>query len=243
MNHFLIIIPSYNEEQNLGKVLEGLLSMGLPADILVVDDGSADQTAEIAARYPVTVVSHPYNLGYGAALQTGFMYARERNYRYVVQFDADGQHNPQDLPAIMNELMQEDVEIVMGSRFMENSSDYQLGALKKLGIKFFRGLIYSLTGTKISDPTSGLRGVSEKVYRYYAGWDCFPADYPDADILIQMILRRYRIREIPAHMRIREAGISMHAGIKPLFYMMKISLCILIVLLRHTLSKRVSNYE
>jgi glycosyltransferase involved in cell wall biosynthesis len=240
MNQFLIIIPGYNEEENIAKVLQGILAQGLAADILVVNDGSLDQTAWIASQYPVTVVSHPYNLGYGAALQTGYKYATAKGYSFVLQFDGDGQHDPSNLKLLMNELEKGNVDIVIGSRYLEGGTSFKTGAAKQVGVQFFRRLIKVTTGQKVSDPTSGLRGISAKVFAYYAVRDRFPADFPDADILIQQILRKYRIREIPAHMRIREAGVSMHAGLKPLLYMMKISLAIFIVLLHHKLTKRVS---
>ncbi|HEU4962869.1 MAG TPA: glycosyltransferase family 2 protein [Bacilli bacterium] len=237
MNPYLVIIPAYNESNNIGSVLEGLLGLHLPLDILVVNDGSMDNTAEAASRYPVKVLSHPFNMGYGAALQTGFIYARDLGYEYVFQFDSDGQHNPQDIPVLMRELQTSGADIVMGSRFLEGSSPFALGAAKRLGMRYFRWLIHRLTRVKVSDPTSGLRGLSRPVFEYYAGRDRFPADFPDADILIQMILRQYRIAEIPAHMRQREEGVSMHAGIKPFFYMIKISLAIFLVLLGHKLNK------
>jgi glycosyltransferase involved in cell wall biosynthesis len=238
MNPYLIIIPSYNEEQALGGVLEELLRAQLPVDILVVNDGSSDRTVEVAARYPVTVLSHPYNLGYGAALQTGYLYAVSRKYPYVFQFDADGQHSPQDLPAMIRVLEEGEADIVMGSRFLPGSAEYHVDPLKRLAIRYFRWLIKRLTGVYVSDPTSGLRGISRRVFEYYAGRDRFPADFPDADILIQMILRKYRIREVPAHMRYRTAGVSMHVGIKPFLYLIKMTLSILLVLIRNRLSKR-----
>jgi glycosyltransferase involved in cell wall biosynthesis len=240
---FLVIIPAFNEEQNLGAVLQGLLGIGIAADILVVNDGSLDNTAEVAARYPVTVISHPYNLGYGAALQTGYKYAVEKGYDYVLQFDADGQHSPTDLLLIMAELEKGDADILMGSRYLEGGTAFKSGAMKKLAVRFFRGLIRLFTGVKITDPTTGLRGLSKNVFQYYSVRDRFPADFPDADILIQMILRKYRIREVPAHMRIREAGESMHAGLKPILYMMKIMLAIFVVLLQYKMMKRVSYRE
>lgn len=244
MNHqFLVIIPAFNEEENLGGVLEGLLAQELPAHILVVDDGSLDRTAAVAARYPVKVISHPYNLGYGAALQTGYKYAVEKEYEYVLQFDADGQHNPEDLHRIIAELRKGDADILMGSRYLEGSTTFRSGPMKKMAVQYFRWLIRILTGVRVSDPTTGLRGISKRVFHYYAVRDRFPADFPDADILIQMILRKYRIREVPAHMRIREAGVSMHAGLKPLLYMMKIMLAIFVVMLQYKMMKRVSYRE
>jgi hypothetical protein len=231
MHRFLIVIPSYNEEKNIARVLEELLQLRLDADILVVNDGSADRTAGIARQYPVNIVSHPCNLGYGAALQTGYKYAVKIGYEYVLQFDADGQHNPLDLIDIMNEMDRGDVDIVMGSRYIERQV-YSAGAVKMTAVLFFRWLIYMLTKVKIADPTSGLRGITRRVFQYYAGRGRFPADFPDADMLIHMILRNYRIREIPAHMRERQAGLSMHAGLKPIFYIVKMTICILLVIIR-----------
>lgn len=237
---FLIIIPAFNEEENIGNVLSGLLDVGLAAEILVVNDGSRDRTEEVARRYPVTVITHPVNLGYGAALQTGYKYATEKGYPYILQFDSDGQHNPNDLSRIMYELQKGDADIVMGSRFLEESSGFDTGFVKGAGIRFFRLLIQKLTGTRITDPTSGLRGVSSSVFNFYSIRDRFPADFPDADILIQQLLMKYRVKEVPAHMRQREAGVSMHAGLKPVIYVLQIMLSISIVIISHKLTKKVS---
>lgn len=239
-HQFLIIIPAFNEEENLGGVLAGLLETGLAADILVVNDGSRDRTEEVAMHYPVTVITHPVNLGYGAALQTGYKYATEKGYPYILQFDSDGQHNPNDLSQIMYELQKGDVDIVMGSRFLEESGGFDTGFVKGAGIRFFRILIRKLTGTRITDPTSGLRGVSSSVFNFYSIRDRFPADFPDADILIQQLLMKYRVKEVKAHMRQREAGISMHAGLKPVIYMLQIMLSICVVMISHKLTKKVS---
>lgn len=239
-HQFLIIIPAFNEEENLGGVLAGLLETGLAADILVVNDGSRDRTEEVAMHYPVTVITHPVNLGYGAALQTGYKYATEKGYPYILQFDSDGQHNPNDLSQIMYELQKGDVDIVMGSRFLEESGGFDTGFVKGAGIRFFRILIRKLTGTRITDPTSGLRGVSSSVFNFYSIRDRFPADFPDADILIQQLLMKYRVKEVQAHMRQREAGVSMHAGLKPVIYMLQIMLSICVVMISHKLTKKVS---
>lgn len=237
---FLIVIPSFNEEQNIGKVLKELLSENLPADILVVNDGSKDETEAEAMKYGVEVVSHPCNLGYGAALQTGYKYAAARGYDNLIQFDADGQHDPGDLSSIMELLMKGEADIVMGSRFMSSGEKYATGIVKGFGIRFFRLLIQRLTGQSISDPTSGLRGVSRRVFSYYSGKERFPADFPDADILIHQILMDFQVKEVPARMRQREAGISMHAGLKPILYMMQIMLGILVVVIRHKRTKKVA---
>ncbi|MFB9325192.1 glycosyltransferase family 2 protein [Paenibacillus aurantiacus] len=242
-NRFLIVIPAFNEEANIGRVLEELLAAKLAIDILVVNDGSRDRTEERARRYAeVVVLSHPCNLGYGAALQTGYKYAMKFGYPFIIQFDSDGQHNPQDLPLIMAELERGGTDIVMGSRFVRKDGTFETGVIKGAGIRFFRMLIRQLTGKRISDPTSGLRGVSSRVFSYYSVRDRFPADFPDADILIQQILMKFSIKEVPARMKQREAGVSMHAGIKPVIYMCQILLSILIVLIRHKMTREEAAY-
>lgn len=243
MNPFLIIIPAYNEGKNIGRVIEGLLGLRLRADILIINDGSVDETLEIALSYPVSVVSHPYNMGYGTALQTGFKYASRHQYSYLIQFDADGQHDPRDVLQIIEELQRGGADIVLGSRYLGISGEIRVGPLKKLAVLFFRWIIFRITGVQISDPTSGLRGISHLVFNYYALRNRFPADFPDADVLIHMILRDFRVREIPVHMRNRMAGESMHSGLKPLFYFVKILLSISIVVMRHKLKKLVTIHE
>ncbi|TVY07711.1 glycosyltransferase family 2 protein [Paenibacillus cremeus] len=239
MKRFLVVIPSYNEELNLPGVLRELLGLRLETDVLVVNDGSKDRTAAVASEFPVHVVSHPCNLGYGAALQTGFKYAVKQGYDYVLTLDADGQHNALDLIMIIKEIERGEADIVIGSRYIE-ALGYTSGPVKRLAVVFFRGLIRLFTKAKISDPTSGQRGFKRHVFQYYAGSGRFPQDFPDVDVLIHMLLRKYRIKEISATMRERKQGVSMHSGLKPIFYMIKMMLCIVLVLIR---SKRESYKE
>ncbi|WP_309120789.1 glycosyltransferase family 2 protein [Paenibacillus sp.] len=233
----LILIPAYNEELNIAGVLQELLAMRLDADILVVNDGSTDRTKEVASAFPVTVLSHPCNLGYGAALQTGFRYAQRRGYAYCLQFDADGQHDALDVPGMIEAVRRDDADIVIGSRFLDRESGMKMGAMKTIAIAFFRGLIYRTTGKKISDPTSGFKGISHALFSQYAKQQEFPSDFPDADILIRTLLQQFQIKEIPVRMRPRELGVSMHSGLKPVMYMLKVLLSVLIVLLNDKLSR------
>lgn len=237
MTDFLIVIPAYNEAKSINRVLKGIKKQGIDADTLVVNDGSIDQTAVEVKKHRVFLISHPTNLGYGAALQTGFKFAYAHGYRFVIQFDADDQHNPGDLRVIMEEMLKGESDVVIGSRYL-GDKNYDPGLLKTVAVTLFQKLIRLLTGVKISDPTSGLRGLSAKVFGYYSVRNRFPADFPDADILIQMILNQYRIREVPIHSRARLEGVSMHAGIKPVFYLFKILLSILTVILRDRITKR-----
>jgi glycosyltransferase involved in cell wall biosynthesis len=227
----LIIIPAYNEENNIGAVLEELVSKSLNADIVVINDGSLDHTEEVIRQYPVYFISHPCNLGYGAALQSGYKFAHKKGYLYVVQFDADGQHATEDLIRLIEEMRRGTDDVVIGSRFLGNPG-FNPGLMKRIAITVFNTLIYGLTKTKVTDPTSGLRGLSNKVFGYYAVRNRFPSDFPDADIIIHMLLHSFRVREFPIGARERTQGVSMHSGIKPAIYFLKVLLSILAVLVQ-----------
>lgn len=231
MRDTLLIIPAHNEELNISKVLNELYSYNLDLDILVVNDGSTDKTRVILENQRVKSISLPYNLGYGGAVQTGFKYAVMKGYRYIIQFDGDGQHDSGDIPLILSKLKESGADIVIGSRFLGRGS-FRTGLFKKLAIQLFRLIIKTFTGVKITDPSSGLQGLSKRAFTHYADMGHYPNDYPDADILIHMILSKYRIIEIPANIRARNGGKSMHSGVKPVFYILKMLVSILIVLLR-----------
>lgn len=231
MNSCLIIIPAFNEEQNIGKVITEIKGLELAVDILIVNDGSSDCTKEVVCSAKTELLNLPYNLGYGGALQTGFKYAVRKGYPYVITFDADGQHDPRDIPVILQLLQRYKSDIVIGSRFL-GRGNFHTGILKKTAILIFRSIIRLSTGTSITDPSSGLQGLSRRVYTYYATMGNYPVDYPDADILIQMLLNKYNVLEFPANIRARNFGSSMHQGLRPLFYFAKMLVSILVVLLR-----------
>lgn len=234
----LVIIPAYNEEHNIGKVLKDIEDTIADVDILVVNDGSSDKTGNIVRALGIDVISLPYNLGYGGALQTGFKYAVLNSYKYVIQFDADGQHDPEDITKIQSELRKGTADIVIGSRFLGGGS-LKTGFVKRVAISLFRFLIRYYTGQRITDPTSGLKGLTRRTFSHYAIMGNYPDDFPDADILIQMIRSKYRVQEVPADMYIRDSGRSMHSGLRPIYYLIKILLCIVIVLLREKTLKEV----
>lgn len=234
----LIIIPAYNEEKNIGKVLEKINNLILDMDVLVVNDGSRDNTRRVVLESGGYVISHPFNQGYGAALQTGFKYAKEKNYDYVIQFDADGQHSPEELYYMKEEICEGIADIINGSRFLGRTAQ-NLGALKKMVINMLRFIIRITTGTKISDPTCGFKALSKRTFEYYSAMGNFPPDYPDADVLIQMLKLGYKVKEIPINVQEREAGKSMHSGIKPAIYLAKMLLSIIVILLRNIFDKGV----
>ncbi len=231
MNDTLIIMPAYNEEKNIRDVLAQIKSFNLPADVVVINDGSADSTREAAEAEGVTVITHPFNLGYGAALQTGFKYAVEKGYENIIQFDSDGQHDPAHLSVITGLLKEDAADFVIGSRFLGQTM-MKIGILKKLAIVLFRMIIYRLTKVRVSDPTSGFKGMKRHVFAGFSSIYSFPSDFPDTNILVHVLKRGYKIKEFPTNIRERKEGKGMHSGLKPIFYMIKMMLSIFIVVLR-----------
>ncbi|MDP4162812.1 MAG: glycosyltransferase family 2 protein [Bacillota bacterium] len=239
MKTHLIMIPAHNEEGNIATVLEDVLSLDLGTDILVINDGSSDQTENIVKSYPVFLVTHPVNLGYAATLQTGFKFAYNKGYQYVIQLDGDGQHDVQYIHELMYALSNEQTDIVLGSRFLQRSQ-MNISWAKLAVIKFFRAMIMRMTGKKVTDPTSGFRGYKVSVFHNFVKPNFFPNEYPDSNLIIELLLQKYRLVEVPVNMKDRMHGVSMHAGFKSFIYMFHVMLSIVTVMLRHTLRKRVS---
>lgn len=240
MKEVLLLIPAYNEEESIGPLLEKLKEAKITefADVLVVNDASGDKTSWVARRYDVTVISHVFNLGYGSALQLGYKYAVRRGYSYVVQIDADGQHDVSNVRRLYDRLRTRDADgrypdIVIGSRFCEGSKSFPISSVKKLAIKLFRWMIHWVSGKTILDPTSGLQGLNCRAFLYYSMFQNFNFAYPDANMIIQMMMLGFRVEEIPSVMHEREAGVSMHSGIlKPLIYMMIMPLSVFSIYFR-----------
>ncbi len=236
----LIIIPAYNEEKCIGQVLDRLEAPEIAeiADVLIMDDASKDGTKYIAKSRNHAVVSHVFNLGYGSGLQVGYKYAARRGYKYVIQMDSDGQHDPSNVLRIYEELKREDEkgntpDIVLGSRFVPGAISFPVPITKKIAFVLFRFLIKLGSGIKVMDPTTGLQGLSRRTFVYYAGFSHFDDKYPDANMLMQMAMLGYRVEEIPAVMYARTDGVSMHSGIiKPFKYMFRMMFSIIAVWLR-----------
>ena len=235
----LIIIPAYNEGENIGRVLNQLesLEMSREADILVINDASTDSTNWIVKEMQYPMISQVFNMGYGSALQTGYKYAVRRGYKYVIQMDGDGQHDVCNIPVIYQKLKEEDEDgrcpdIVLGARFRKDSADFPVSWPKKVAYVMFRFLIRLFTGEKLSDPTTGLQGLSRKAFLYYSKFNHFDDKYPDANMLILMLLIRFKVVEVPAVMHTRTAGVSMHSGLKPFWYMLRVMYSMLIIVFR-----------
>lgn len=230
MSRKLLVIPAWNEARSIAAVVASCREKAAGFDVLVVDDGSSDATAVLARKAGATVVSHPFNIRYGAALQTGYLYALRNGYDLVVQLDADGQHDAADVEALAAPILDGQADIVVGSRFHAGSS-YQMPWLRRVGGSWFRFLVRSLSGVTLGDPTSGLQALHRDVLELYST-EAFPLDYPDADILVLAARSGFRIAEVPVHMRAETGSPSMHSGVRVLYYVYKMTLCVVMNALR-----------
>ncbi len=242
MKDYLLIIPAFNEEGALGGVIDQLTEKGYldEMDVLIINDASTDRTEQVIRAHPqVKYVTHVYNLGYGSALQVGYRYAVRHGYSYVLQMDADGQHDVVNIEILKKELNTRDAngnlpDIVIGSRFMSGSQTFHISGVKKFSIRIFRWIIRAATGQVVLDPTSGLQGLSRDAFTYWAGYRNFDNDYPDANMVIQMLMLGYQVREVRSVMHPRVTGTSMHSGLlKPFLYMLMMPLSILSVYVRN----------
>jgi hypothetical protein len=221
MSHRVLVIPAYQEEARLGPVLEAVARAAVDCEVVVVDDGSRDATAAVAARAGARVLRHPFNLGYGAALQTGYKYALERGASCLVQMDADGQHDPADVPALLAAVERGECDLVVGSRFL-GRGDYRMGALHTLGRRVFQA-IARIAGLHVSDPTSGFQAMNRRVLEVYAR-DFFPTDYPDLDVLLTAWRNGLRVGECAVQMRPATRASTLHGGLRSVYYIYKMLL-------------------
>ncbi len=217
----ILIVPAYNEASNLPSVLEAVQAAALGLELVVVDDGSRDATAQVAARGGARVLRHPHNLGYGAAVQTGYKYALRRGADWLVQMDADGQHDPRQIPRLLAPLRRDECDLVVGSRFLEPSG-YRMGFSKRVGRDLFRAVARPF-GIRVSDPTSGFQAMNRRVLELYVR-DFFPSDFPDVDVLVTAHRAGVRIREVAVEMGPGLRASSLHGGLRTLYYPYKMLL-------------------
>ena len=195
----LIIIPAYNEAENIVETVTQILEKAPDFDYVIINDCSVDNTLQICKENNFNVINLPINLGIGGAVQTGYLYAYEKKYDLAVQVDGDGQHDPEFLEEMSRYFENADVDMVIGSRFIEKSG-FQSSAIRRVGIKFFSALIKFLTGKKITDPTSGLRMVGRKGIQLFARE--YPKDYPEPETIVAMLKRKYKINQETAALSI-----------------------------------------
>lgn len=225
----LIIIPAYNESSNIEKTVETIKEEAPEFDYVIINDCSTDNTRQICENHHYNIVNLPINLGIGGAVQTGYRYGYEEGYDLAVQVDGDGQHDPKFLDEMAKYLESHNLDMVIGSRFI-NKEGFQSSGARRLGIKYFTVLIKILTGAKITDPTSGLRMVNRDVMKIFA-YD-YPKDYPEPESVVAILRQKKKVEEIPVIMKAREGGVSSISPKKSVYYMIKVTLAILIERIR-----------
>lgn len=225
----LVIIPAYNEEDNILNVVKDIHFNAPDFDVLVINDNSTDNTFALCKKNNIPILNLPFNLGIGGAVQSGYLYAYNNDYDIAVQFDGDGQHDAKFLNALVNKLLVDDADMVIGSRFIEYKG-YQSSVMRRLGISWFSNLIKLLTGKRISDPTSGYRLCNRSIIKLFA--EGYPKDYPEPETAVKIINNKMIIVELPVVMRERQGGKSSISLIKSVYYMSKVSLSIFIEFLR-----------
>lgn len=224
----LVIVPAYNEGDSIGTLIERL-QRSLPSmDVLVVDDGSTDGTAREAATKSRTLCL-PFNLGIGGAMQTGYRYADSHGYDIAIQVDGDGQHRPREVRKLVETITDGDADLVVGSRFLEDRT-YRQNPMRSAGATILRGMLRLLTRRNLTDCTSGFRAANRKVIRAFAHW--YPEDYPEPEVILLLHRAGYRIAEVPVSMRQRRSGSSSISGWCGVFYVAKVTLCLLLDLAR-----------
>ncbi|EMO8674315.1 TPA: glycosyltransferase family 2 protein [Streptococcus pyogenes] len=225
----LIIIPAYNESSNIVNTIRTIESDAPDFDYIIIDDCSTDNTLAICQKQGFNVISLPINLGIGGAVQTGYRYAQRCGYDVAVQVDGDGQHNPCYLEKMVEVLVQSSVNMVIGSRFITKEG-FQSSFARRIGIKYFTWLIALLTGKKITDATSGLRLIDRSLIERFANH--YPDDYPEPETVVDVLVSHFKVKEIPVVMNERQGGVSSISLMKSVYYMIKVTLAILVVRLK-----------
>lgn len=233
----IFIIPAYNEELNIARVINEIKNEFKSSKILVINDCSKDKTKDIVKKEGITCITQAFNMGYAMAIQTGIKYAKDHDYQYVIQFDADGQHIASEAKKLLEKIEETKCDIVIGSRFLEKGS-YNQTFFRKLGTNIFSFLIKVFCKKKITDPTSGFQCLGRKAIERFSSFGMYP-EFPDANLIIELLYNGFIIEEIPVKMRLREFGESMHGGIlKPIKYMISILYTICIIILRNVFRRK-----
>ncbi len=227
---YITVIPAFNEEAKIAEVVQQIRSIDIIDEVIVIDDGSEDRTVMKARDAGATVIPLIVHLGYGAALQTGYKYAYDHHYDVVIQIDGDGQHDPKYIQDFVEKIEKDHYEVVIGSRFLGGQQQYRAALTRRIGMRFFQSLIFLLIGKRFTDPTSGFQALHKNVIDFFAKSNYYPPDYPDADMILLLHNLGFKITEIPVVMYESQTGKSMHSGLRPFYYMVKMMLSIFSVL-------------
>lgn len=226
----LIIIPAYNEAENIKKVIENVRKQKPNVKILVIDDGSSDDTAKIVQRTQRTeIIMLPHNLGIGGAVQTGFRYAYRNKYDIVIRVDGDNQHRADQIEKILKPVLEQEAEIVVGSRFLNNRRKYPI-SIRRIGQKIISSLVSIIVSQRVTDATSGFRCYDKRTINLLSRY--YPSDYPEPEEIIFCKRNHLKVKEVGILMKQREKGKSSLTPMKSIYYMIKVTLAVLISILR-----------
>jgi len=225
----IAIVPAFNEERNIGRVVAELRAFDPSLDVVVVSDGSADRTAENARAAGALVLRLPFNLGIGGAVQTGFRYAWERGYDLAVRCDGDGQHVPSELPKVIEPVVAGQADIAVGSRFVAGEG-YRSSASRRVGIRVLAAVVSAIARQRVTDTTSGFQALNRRALELFAA--DYPHDYPEVEGMVMTIKHRLRLVEVPVQMREREHGRSSITAVRSVYYMARVLTALFIGLFR-----------
>jgi hypothetical protein len=230
MSRIVAVVPAFDEEAAIGAVVAEIHAFDPAIDVVVVDDGSTDATAAAAAAAGAAVVRLPFNLGIGAAVQTGFRYALEGDYDVAVRLDGDGQHDAGELGKLLEPLERGDADVVTGSRFRESDDAYRPPLARRLGITWFARLVSLLSGQRVTDTTSGFQALNRRGIALFAR--DYPSDYPEVEATVLLLKHKLRLVEVPVQMREREHGSSSITFLRSVYYAIKVTLALFVAMAR-----------
>ncbi len=229
MPSLLVMIPAYNEEGNIGRVIREIGHDVSNCSILVLNDGSTDGTAQEARDQGAAVISLPFNMGIGACVQTGFKIAERLGYEFAIQVDGDGQHVAGEVATLLSPLLRDEADVVIGSRYM-NSSGYRGPIARRIGSAFFSAFISAVSGQRFTDATSGFRAYNQKALAFLARH--YPSDYPEVEAALALVRQGFKVVEVPVRMRARGHGRSSITAVRAAYYMVKVLLALTVALVR-----------
>lgn len=226
----IAIVPALNEEHALPAVIAEVRAFDPGMDVVVVDDGSVDRTAAVAAASGARVLRLPFNLGIGGAVQTGFRYAYEHDYDLAVRVDGDGQHDPGQLGLVIEPVLRGEADIAVGSRFATAGAGYRSSRTRRIGIRLLAWVVSRIVGQRVTDTTSGFQALNREGIALFAR--DYPHDYPEVEATVMVFRHRLRLSEVPVSMRERGAGRSSITALRSIYYMVKVLLAIFVGLFR-----------
>ena len=224
------IVPAWNEAGAIGKVVDEIKGFDSAIDVVVIDDGSTDDTTKVAASHGATVLCLPFNIGIGGAVQTGFRYAVEHEYGLAVRLDGDGQHDASEIPKILGPIEAGEADLVIGSRFVDPGGTYRPPFARRIGIRIFARLVSLLCGQRVTDTTSGFVALDRAGIELFAAQ--FPHDYPEVEATLVALRSGLRVAQVQVAMRERTTGSSSITFVRSLYYIAKVTLALLVASLR-----------